>query len=168
MYDIWHFHMASYKYLFYSHAIRILISSSWQISFCRTCRLFCSSWTTLIMKNIFGIVRDEWIMNQPDVVLFEIIYCWSQSNTWCVHISSLYTSSQSTGMSTCCNDCNVCGKHFKRLESHLSQNLVCESCYMSRGVNAAASNSGTQKPRMTAAIWTPAMCCKGQFAVAWI
>jgi len=78
-------------------------------------------------------------MNQPDVVLFEKIYCWSQSNTWCVHISSLYTSSQSTGMSTCSNDCNVCGKHFKRLESHLSQNLACKSYYMSRGVNAAAT-----------------------------
>ncbi len=25
------------------------------------------------MKHIFGIVRDEWIMNQPDVVLFEKI-----------------------------------------------------------------------------------------------
>ena len=78
-------------------------------------------------------------MNQPDVVLFEKIYCWSQSNTWCVHISSLYTSSQSTGMSTCSNDCNVCGKHFKRLESHLSQNLACKSYYMSRCVNAAAT-----------------------------
>jgi hypothetical protein len=62
-------------------------------------------------------------MNQPDVVLFEKIACCSQSNK-CVHVSSLFTSSQSTGMSTCSNDCNVCGKHFKRLESHPSQNLA--------------------------------------------
>ena len=67
-------------------------------------------------------------MNRPDVVLFT-----------CVPFSSLFTSSQSTGMSTCSNDCNVCGKHFKRLESHLSQNLACKSYYMSRGVNAAAT-----------------------------
>jgi hypothetical protein len=42
-------------------------------------------------------------------------------------------------MSTCSNDCNVCGKNFKRLESHLSQNLACKSYYMSRCVNAAAT-----------------------------
>jgi hypothetical protein len=77
-------------------------------------------------------------MNQPDVVLFEKIACCSQSNT-CVHFSSLLTSLQSTGISTYNNDCNVCGKHFKRLESHLSQNLACKSYYMSRGVNAAAT-----------------------------
>jgi hypothetical protein len=51
---------------------------------------------------------------------------------------AFFTSSQSTGMSTC-NDCNVCGKHFKSLESHLSQNLACKSYYMSCGVNAAAT-----------------------------
>ncbi len=82
--------------------------------------------------------HDEWIMNQPDVVLFKKIACCSQSNT-CVHFSSLLTSLQSTGMSTYNNDCNVCGKHFKRLESHLSQNLAGKSYYMSRGVNAAAT-----------------------------
>jgi hypothetical protein len=61
-------------------------------------------------------------MNQPDVVLFEKI--------------AFFTSSQSTGMSTC-NDCKFCGKHFKRLESRVSQNLACYN--MSRGVNAAAT-----------------------------
>jgi hypothetical protein len=60
--------------------------------------------------------------NQPDVVLFELVACCSRSNT-CVHFSSLFTSLQSTGMPTC-NDCNVCGKHIKRLESHFSQNLA--------------------------------------------
>ena len=104
-----------------------------------TCCLFCSSCTTLIMLHIFGIIRGEWIMNQPDVVLFEKIACCSQSNT-CVHFSSLFTSLQSTGMSAC-NDCNVCGKYFKRLESHVSQNLACISYNMSRGVNAAATVS---------------------------
>jgi hypothetical protein len=63
-------------------------------------------------------------MNQTDVVLFEKIACCSQSNT-SVQFSSLFTSLQSTGMSTSSNDCNVCGKHFKRLESHVSQNLAC-------------------------------------------
>jgi hypothetical protein len=76
-------------------------------------------------------------MNQLDVVLFEKIACCSQSNT-CVHFSSLFTSLQSTGMATC-NDCIVCGKHFKRLEAHLSQNFACKSYNMSRGVNAAAT-----------------------------
>ncbi len=71
------------------------------------------------------------------MVLFEKIACFSQSNT-CVHFSSLFTYLQSTGMSTW-NDCNVCGKHFKRLESHLSQNLAFKSYYMSCGVNAAAT-----------------------------
>lgn len=62
--------------------------------------------------------------------------CCSLSNT-CVNFTLDFTSSQSTGMSTC-HDCNVCGKSFKRLESHLSQNLACKSHYMSR-VNAAAA-----------------------------
>ena len=39
-------------------------------------------------------------------------------------------------MSTC-HDCNVCGESFKRIESHLSQNLAGKSYYLSR-VNAAA------------------------------
>ena len=71
-------------------------------------RLSCSTF-------LAAIVCDEWIMNQPDVVLFEKI--------------ALFTSSQSTGMSTC-NDCKFCGKHFKRLESHLSQNwhVNCITC----------------------------------------
>jgi hypothetical protein len=69
-------------------------------------------------------------MNQPDVVLFEKI--------------DSFTSSQSTGMSTC-NDCKFCGKHFKWLESRVSQNLACYN--MSRGVNAAATVArGTQHP----------------------
>ena len=47
-------------------------------------------------------------------------------------------------MSTC-HDCNVCGKSFKRLESHLSQNLACKSHYMSR-VNAAAAAAAAAAP----------------------
>ena len=42
-------------------------------------------------------------------------------------------------MSTC-HVCDVCGKSFKRLESHLSQNLACKSYYLSR-VNAAAAST---------------------------
>ena len=42
-------------------------------------------------------------------------------------------------MSTC-HVCDVCGKSFKRLESHLSQNLACKSYYLSR-VNAAAARN---------------------------
>jgi hypothetical protein len=105
-------------------------------------------------------------MNQPDVVLFEKIYCWSQSNTWCVHISSLYTSSQTTGMSTCSNDCNICGKHFKRLESHFLK-----IWYVNHSTCLVVSMQQQQwhpMSRMTAAMWTPAMCCKGLLAVAWI
>jgi hypothetical protein len=70
-------------------------------------------------------------MNQPDVVLFEKI--------------AFFTSLQSTGKSTC-NDCKFCGKHFKRLESRVSQNLACYY-NMSHGVNAAATVArGTQHP----------------------
>ena len=42
-------------------------------------------------------------------------------------------------MSTC-HACDVCAKSFKRLESHLSQNLACKSYYLSR-VNAAAAST---------------------------
>ncbi|KAI2512006.1 hypothetical protein MHU86_2294 [Fragilaria crotonensis] len=41
-------------------------------------------------------------------------------------------------MSVSTNACAVCGKSFKRLQSHLAQNLACKSFYMSR-VNAAAA-----------------------------
>ena len=40
-------------------------------------------------------------------------------------------------MSTLTNACAVCGKSFKRLQSHLAHILACKSFYMSR-VNAAA------------------------------
>jgi hypothetical protein len=40
-------------------------------------------------------------------------------------------------MSTC-HFCDICGKSFKRLESHLSQNFECNSYYLSR-FNAAAA-----------------------------
>ena len=88
-------------------------------------------------------------MNQPDVVLFEKNACCSQSNT-CVHFSSLFTSSQSTGMSTC-NFCNVCGKYFKRLESHVSQNFACKSCL----VVSMQQQQWHRTSQMTAAMWTP-------------
>ncbi|KAI2491070.1 hypothetical protein MHU86_23514 [Fragilaria crotonensis] len=41
-------------------------------------------------------------------------------------------------MSMSTNACAVCGKSFKRLQSHLAQNLACKSFYMSR-VNAASA-----------------------------
>jgi hypothetical protein len=45
-------------------------------------------------------------------------------------------------MSPCNACCAVCGKSFKRLQSHLAHNLACKSYYMLR-VNAVATEAAT-------------------------
>ena len=81
------------------------------------------------------ILNHAWITNVPYVAV-ALNNCCSRRNT-CVHFSSLFSILKPTGMPTC-EDCLVCGKNFKRLQSHLSQNLSCQSYYLSR-VNAAAA-----------------------------
>ena len=61
----------------------------------------------------------------------------------CVIFSSLCTLSQPTGMLTSNACCAVCGKSFKRLQSHLAHNLACKF-YCMLCVNAV----GTEAPNI--------------------
>lgn len=50
-------------------------------------------------------------------------------------------------MSTSSNDCACCGKSFKRLESHLAQNLGCKSYYMLSSGKASAATVAPAIPK---------------------
>ncbi len=163
MYDIWHFHMVSYKYLFNSHAIRIpciIIAKSHFVGHVvyfahrvplLSCSTFLASYVMsgLWTNQMWSCLKKMLVVHNQTHVFISHHSSLLRNQQGCQHvISATFVESISRGLSP---------TFLKILHVNLVSWCQC------------SSNSGTEHPKWQQPCeHQPAMCCKGLLAVAWI